>query len=98
MDISNNNTVKASLRHEMSFLDLTMASLSGIIGSGWLFGAFYATQDAGPSAIFAWVFGAIAIGLMAFLYAELTGIFPAAGGVARFPDVTHGRITSFIIS
>ncbi|MCF8567463.1 APC family permease [Alicyclobacillus tolerans] len=89
---------KPSLRREMSYLDLTMASLSGIVGSGWLFGAYYATSDAGPAAIFAWLFGAIAIGLMAFLYAELTGMLPAAGGVARYPNVSHGRVTSFIIA
>lgn len=87
-----------SLRREMSYLDLTMASLSGIVGSGWLFGAYYATQDAGPAAIFAWIFGAIAIGLMALLYMELVGMMPEAGGIARFPDVSHGRVTSFIIS
>lgn len=86
------------LRREMSYLDLTMASLSGIVGSGWLFGAYYATQDAGPAAIFAWIFGAIAIGLMALLYMELSGMMPEAGGIARYPDVSHGRVTSFIIS
>ena len=40
---------------------LMFTAVSGILGSGWLFGPYYAAQLAGPSAILAWVFAFFAI-------------------------------------
>ena len=81
----------------MSLLDLTMASLGGIIGSGWLFGSLYAAQIAGPSAIIAWVLGGLAVLLIGLVYAELGGMLPESGSIARYPHYTHGHLTSFIM-
>ena len=86
------------LKRTLTFFELIMASIAGIFGSGWLFGAFYAARDAGPSSILAWVIGAIAIGLMALVFAELGGRIPDAGGVARYPQYSHGRFMSFVVS
>ena len=86
------------LKRTLTFFELIMASIAGIFGSGWLFGAFYAAKDAGPSSIFAWVIGAVAIGLMALVFAELGGMIPDAGGVARYPQYSHGRFMSFVVS
>lgn len=51
----------ATLRREMSLLDLTMACLGAIIGSGWLFGVLYAANTAGPAAIVSWLIGGVAV-------------------------------------
>ena len=51
------------LKRAMSRLDLTMAGLGAIIGSGWLFGGLYAANDAGPSAVIGWIIGGIAVAL-----------------------------------
>lgn len=85
------------LKREMSLLDLTMASLGGIIGSGWLFGSLYAAQIAGPSAIIAWILGGLAVLLIGLVYAELGGMLPESGSIARYPHYTHGHLTSFIM-
>jgi amino acid transporter len=86
------------LKREMSLLDLTMASLGAIIGSGWLFGVLYAANDAGPAAVFGWIIGAVAVILVGIVYAELSGMIPQAGGIARYPHFTHGPLVGFIMT
>ena len=39
------------LEKSISPLGLLFISVSSIMGSGWLFSAFYATQNAGPASI-----------------------------------------------
>lgn len=83
------------LKH-FGLLALTMASLSAMIGSGWLFGAWKAARLAGPAAIYAWPIGAIAIGLIALSYAELGARYPAVGGMVRYTQMSHGTFAGFI--
>lgn len=73
-----------------------MASLSSMIGSGWLFGAWKAARLAGPAAILAWPIGAVAIGLLAMAYAELGARYPATGGMVRYTQMSHGSFAGFI--
>ncbi|WP_370127756.1 APC family permease [Streptacidiphilus sp. EB103A] len=68
------------------------ASVGSIIGSGWLFGAKEAVIVAGPAAIISWGIGAVAIILLALVHAELGGMFPVAGGTARYPHYTFGGL------
>ncbi len=85
------------LRREMSRLDLVMAGLGAIIGSGWLFGVLYAANYAGPAAVVGWIIGGIAVILIGLVYAELSGMLPEAGGIARYPHFTHGSLVGFIM-
>jgi amino acid transporter len=64
--------------------------VGSIIGSGWLFGSQLALGVAGPAAIIAWVIGGFCILLLALCHAELGGMFPLAGGTARFPHYAFG--------
>src|SRR5690349_15874470 len=81
---------RAGLRREIGFIGLLWASAGSIIGSGWLFGAQSALIAAGPAAIISWVIGAVAIFLLALTHAELGGMWPVAGGTARFPHYAFG--------
>jgi amino acid transporter len=74
----------------VGLISLLWASESSIIGSGWLFGAKKALIAAGPSALIAWGIGAIAIIILALVHAELGGMFPVAGGSARFVHYAFG--------
>jgi amino acid transporter len=89
--------INKGLKKEMTRLDLTMASLGAIIGSGWLFGSLYGANTAGPAAVFSWLIGGIAVLLIGLVYAELGGMLPESGGIARYPHYTHGSLTSFIM-
>jgi amino acid transporter len=70
-------------------------SVGSVIGSGWLLGSLNATQIAGPAAIISWVVGAGAIMLLALIHAELGGMFPVNGGIARFPHYAFGSLVGF---
>jgi amino acid transporter len=81
-----------TLRREVGLIGLLFAAEGSIIGSGWLFGAKKALVAAGPSAVLAWTIGAVAIIILALVHAELGGMFPVAGGSARFPHYAFGGV------
>jgi amino acid transporter len=81
---------RSGLRREIGFIGLLWASAGSIIGSGWLFGAQKALTAAGPAAIISWGIGALAIFILALPHAELGGMWPVAGGTARFPHYAFG--------
>jgi amino acid transporter len=81
---------RPALRREIGFVGLIWASEGSIIGSGWLFGAQGALATAGPAAIISWAIGGVAILILALVHAELGGMYPVAGGTARFPHYAFG--------
>ncbi|MGI5452912.1 APC family permease [Streptomyces sp. CA-249302] len=85
-------TGPSGLRRDVGLIGLMWASVGSIIGSGWLYGAHDAVIQAGPAAIISWVIGAIAIVLLALVHAELGGMFPVAGGTARYPHYAFGGL------
>lgn len=88
----------SQLSRRFSPLSLLMLSINGIIGSGWLFAPLYAAKAAGSAAIIAWIIGGASAILIAFTFAELSAMFPVAGGTAHIPQLSHGAFTSFILS
>jgi len=86
------------LKRDAGRIGLLFASLGGMIGSGWLFGALNAARIAGPVAIISWTIGGVAILLLAFVYAELTTMFPRPGAVIVFPKLCHGRLAAQVMS
>ena len=80
------------LKREMGLIGATWASETSIIGSGWLFGALFAAQAAGPIALLGWVIGGIAVIFLALVHAELGGMYPVSGGTARFPHLAYGSV------
>ncbi len=89
------DTEAPNLKRHVGVVGLLFASVGSIIGSGWLFGALNASQQAGPAAIFSWALGGVLILLIALTYAELGTMFPVSGGVVRFPHMAFGHLASF---
>ncbi len=83
------------LQRSIGTLSLLFAAVGGIVGSGWLFGPYYAAQFAGPSAILSWVLGGCLMMVIALTFAELASSFPLAGGTVRFLQLSHGPLVSF---
>ncbi|HET8602624.1 MAG TPA: APC family permease [Marmoricola sp.] len=88
-------TDEPNLRRHIGITGLLFASVGSIIGSGWLFGALNASQQAGPSAIISWAIGGVMILLIALVYAELGTMFPLSGGVVRYPHMSFGSFASY---
>ncbi len=80
------------LRREIGLIGATWTSETSIIGSGWLFGALFATQIAGPAALYGWLIGGFCVVVLALLHAELGAMYPIAGGTARFPHLAYGSV------
>ncbi len=80
------------LKREMGLIGATWASETSIIGSGWLFGALFAVQAAGPAALLGWIIGGVAVIFLALVHAELGGMYPVSGGTARFPHLAYGSV------
>lgn len=84
------------LQRSMGTIALMFTAISGILGSAWLFGPYYAAQLAGPSAVLSWLIGAIVMLIIAMTFAELTSMFPITGAHARFMLFSHGALSSFL--
>src|SRR5216683_8260928 len=80
------------LKREMGLIGAIWSSETSIIGSGWLFASLFAAQAAGTAAILGWVIGGVAVIVLALVHAELGGMYPVAGGTARFPHFAYGSI------
>nr|MCH9770186.1 amino acid permease [Gammaproteobacteria bacterium] len=87
-----------TVRRSISTLSLLFASVSAILGSGWLFAAYYTSRLAGPASILAWFIGGLLLVVIAFGFAELSSMLPITGSSTRIPQYTHGTIVSFIFS
>ncbi len=84
------------LKRHIGTVGLLFTAVGSIIGSGWLFGAMNAAQQAGPASILSWLVGAVMILFIGLTYAELGTMFPVSGGVVRFPHFAFGSFASYI--
>jgi amino acid transporter len=85
------------LRKSLGFTHLLFLSMGAIVGSGWLFGSLKAAAIAGPAAIISWAVGGIFVIFISLSYAELSGMLPRTGGIVRYPHITHGAYTGWLI-
>ncbi|HET6545922.1 MAG TPA: APC family permease [Rhodanobacteraceae bacterium] len=83
------------LKRHVGMIGLLFTAVGAVIGSGWLFGALNAAQQAGPASILSWLIGAIMILFIGLTYAELGTMFPVSGGVVRFPHFAFGSFASY---
>ncbi|MHB1535094.1 MAG: APC family permease [Acidimicrobiales bacterium] len=82
----------------MSTSQLLLLSLGAIIGSGWLFSALDADVTAGPASVISWIVGGILVLFIALTYAEVATMLPRSGAMARYPNLSHGGFTGFILA
>lgn len=86
------------MRRSISTTALLFTSVSAILGSGWLFAAYYTSTITGPSAVISWVLGAILVIIVAYTFAEISAMIPITASSTRIPHFTHGSIVSFLFA
>ncbi|WP_121061795.1 APC family permease [Chachezhania antarctica] len=86
-----------AMQRKIGLVGLTFVAVSGVLGSGWLFAPLLTSQLAGPGALIAWLIGAVAMMLLALALAEFATLFPVAGGIARMPQFSHGRLLAMLV-
>jgi amino acid transporter len=80
------------LKRELGLIGATWASETSIIGSGWLFGALFASQAVGGASVLAWIIAGVVVIILALAHAELGAMYPVSGGTARFPHFAFGSV------
>lgn len=83
------------MKRLISPFSLLLAAVSTIIGSGWLYSAFFSAELAGVYSILSWLIGGIAFCVIALVFAELSAMFPISGSSVRLPQISHGTLCSF---
>lgn len=86
------------MKRSISPFGLTLTSISAVLGSGWLFSAYYTSLLAGPASILSWVIGGLFMIIIAFVFAEIAAMIPVSGSSTRIPQYTHGTVVSFLFS
>src|SRR5580658_2392773 len=90
--IAETRPTDVGLRREVVLIGAIWASETSIIGSGWLFASMGAAVLAGAASIFGWLIGGFCVIILALIHAELGGMYPIAGGTARFPHLAYGSV------
>ncbi|MER6424755.1 APC family permease [Streptomyces sp. NPDC001137] len=85
------------LRRTMSLQQVLFLGVGGQIGSGWLFAMLYAAGAAGPAAIISWLIGGALIMLIALAWMEVGAALPRSGAIVRYPYLTHGGLTGWLM-
>ncbi len=62
-----------------------------VIGSGWLFAAYYAAQYTGPASYISWVIGAVLALILALLLAEIASMYKQKALFTRLLNVSHNN-------
>ena len=66
-------------------------SICTMIGSGWLYASYYASQATGAASIISWIIGAVIVLSMAFLLSEIAVKYPANGLFAQLITISHNN-------
>lgn len=80
-----------SISKQPSLFSAIAIGVGCMVGSGWLFAAYYAAQYAGPASIISWVIGALLALMLALLLAEITTMYKERGLFSRLLSISHGN-------
>jgi basic amino acid/polyamine antiporter, APA family len=85
------------LKKTLSFKVILLITINSIMGTGIWFLTSSGAKHAGPASLISWGVLSLISVYIAMCFAELTSMFPKAGGVYEFAKQTYGRFWSFVI-
>ncbi|MGA9751569.1 MAG: APC family permease [Acidobacteriota bacterium] len=85
-----------TFKKDLSWFSLLTMSLGTVIGSGWLMLPGIVASKAGPAGVLDWMFGGLAMLVVALVFAELGAAWPSAGAVAKYPYLSHGSFVGHL--
>lgn len=86
------------LKKNLSTFSLIAASIAGMVGSGWLFGPFFAAKLVGPASVLSWLIAGFLMLFIAVPFCILGQIMPITGGTVRFLQLTYGHFAGLTFS
>ena len=81
----------------MSLPVILVITINSILGTGIFFLPAVGARISGPASIIAWAILSVISIYISMVFAELTSMFPKAGGIYEFCKQAFGRFFSFII-
>ena len=85
-----------ALPRKPGLISVIFLSVGTMIGSGWLFAAYYAAQEAGGASLLSWIIGACLVVLMALLLSEIAIRYPINGLFTRLTTLSHNEHFGFV--
>ncbi|MFN3813111.1 MAG: amino acid permease [Aquificaceae bacterium] len=83
---------------KLRLFDLTLLGIGAIIGAGiFVITGQAAALYAGPGIVFSFILGAVAIGISALVYAELSSAYPISGSAYSFTYATVGELMAWFV-
>lgn len=86
------------MKKQPSLFSAIAIATGPIIGSGWLFAAYYASKSAGPISILSWIVGAGIALAIALLLAEIVTMYQQRGLFSRLLSISHNRDYGFVVA
>ena len=86
----------AELKRNLGFWSVLALSITGIMGTGTFLGVTLAASIAGKASVVSWLLVFALSMAVAMVFAELSGMYPRAGGLYEFAKQAYGRSVSFI--
>lgn len=87
----------ARFKRSMTLQSAMFIAIGGQIGSGWLFAVLSAAGMAGPSAVISWLIGGALVTLIALSWMEVGAALPFSGAIVRYPYLSHGGLTGWLM-
>jgi amino acid transporter len=88
---------KPELQKVLSFRTILLITISSIMGTGIFFLPATGAAHAGPASVLSWLAISLVAIYISMCFAELTSMFPKAGGVYEFCKQAYGRFPSFLL-
>lgn len=89
---------KTNEKQGIGLITVILISVSGIIGSGWLFSSYLGAKIAGSAVYLSWTIVLVFFILMALAVSEIAVMFPLRGIVGRMGAISHNKYFGAVFS
>lgn len=88
----------SGLARHLTLLDVSFIGVGAIIGAGiFVITGQAAATTAGPAIILSFLIAAIAVGITALIYAEMSSIYPVSGSAYNYTYATLGEFFAWLV-
>lgn len=87
----------AELKRVLGFWTILSLAIASIMGTGLFFGAAIGSSHSGNASILAWIALSVIAVYISMYFAELSSMYPKAGGIYEFSKHAYNRFFSFLM-
>jgi len=84
------------IKDKLGLWSLVAIGVSSMLGSGWLFSAYYAAKYAGSGAYISWILSFILVLFFSLIIAEIVTFYPKRGLFTRLLTLSHNHDVGYI--